>query len=47
MSAEVDRKRAEIDAKIRSELRESNDLSLYERFEAKKKHEAALAVRIN
>ena len=44
MSVEVDRRRVEIDAEIRSEMRESNELSRYEKVEANRKDEAAKAV---
>ena len=46
MSAEVNRRRVETCALIRSELCESNELSRYERVEGKKKHDSSLSVRM-
>ena len=44
-SAEVDRRRVDIDAERRYELRESNELSRHEKVEAKQKDEASKSVR--
>ena len=45
LSIEVDRKIVEIDTLIRSDLIESNELSLCKRDEGKQKHDASSAVR--
>ena len=45
LSVEVDRRRVETDAEIRSELSESNEFRCYERYEVKQKDETAKSVR--
>ena len=45
LSADIDRRKVETCVEITSDLHESNDFRCYERAKAKKKDEAAKAVR--